>query len=274
MGLITIDESRCRRCGFCARACPVGIIALGEGFPTTGFPTTIEKIEKGCITCGHCVAACPTGAFSHCRMAADQCLPLSADWRLTPKQVGQLVKGRRSVRNYRKQALDPDVIADLLDIVRYAPTGMNTQTVSWKVILDEQEVQFLSLAVIEWLRTLEGDKVHGVKGMLKAWERGRDPILRKAPGLIIAHGAVNDPAVSASATIALATLDLAALSFGLGTCWAGFLHQAAQSSSGVATALGLPPGHRMCGGMMIGYPEFDYSRIPLRNEARVTWHLP
>ena len=61
MGLITIDESKCRRCGYCARACPVGIIALGEGFPTTGFPTTIEKIEKGCITCGHCVAACPTG---------------------------------------------------------------------------------------------------------------------------------------------------------------------------------------------------------------------
>ncbi len=130
----------------------------------------------------------------------------------------------------------------LLDIVRYAPTGMNTQTVSWKVILDEQEVQFLSLAVIEWLRTLEGEQVHGIKGMLKAWEKGRDPILRKAPALIIAHGAVDDPMVSASAIIALATLDLAALSFGLGTCWAGFLYQAALSSPGVATALGTAAG--------------------------------
>jgi hypothetical protein len=87
-----------------------------------------------------------------------------------------------------------NVIA-LMDIVRYAPTGMNTQTVSWKVILDEQEIQFLSLAVIEWLRTLEGEQVHGVKGMLKAWERGRDPILRKAPA-DNCHGAVDDPMVS------------------------------------------------------------------------------
>lgn len=271
MGLITIDESKCQRCGFCARACPVGILALGEGFPTTGYPTTIEKIEKGCITCGHCVAACPNGALSHCRMPAAECVPLSADWRLTPEQVGQLVKGRRSVRNYRKDPLDAEVIAELMDIVRYAPTGMNTQTVSWKVILDEQEIQFLSLEVIEWLRTLEGTEVHGIKGMLKAWELGRDPVLRKAPGLIIAHGAADDPMAVTSATIALATLDLAALSFGLGTCWAGFLHQAALSSSGVATALGLPPGHRMCGGMMIGYPEFEYSRIPTRNPAHVTW---
>ena len=271
MGLITIDESKCRRCGFCARACPVGIVALGEGFPTTGFPTTIEKIERGCITCGHCVAACPTGSLSHCRMKPEECTPLDPGWRLTPGQVGQLIKGRRSIRNFRPETLEPDVVTELLDIVRYAPTGMNSQTVSWKVILDEQEVQFLSLAVIEWLRTLEGDQVYSVKGMLKAWEMGRDPILRKAPALIVAHGAADDPMASASAMIALATLDLAALPFGLGTCWAGFLYQAALSSYGVATALGLPPGQRMYGGLMIGYPEFEYARIPPRNPARVIW---
>jgi nitroreductase len=175
------------------------------------------------------------------------------------------------MRNFRPEPLEPDVITELMDIVRYSPTGMNSQTVSWKVILDEQEVQFLSLAVIEWLRTLEGDQVYSVKGMLKAWEMGRDPILRKAPALIVAHGAADDPMVSASAMIALATLDLAALPFGLGTCWAGFLYQAALSSPGVATALALPPGHRMCGGLMIGYPEFEYSRIPARNPARVIW---
>jgi nitroreductase/NAD-dependent dihydropyrimidine dehydrogenase PreA subunit len=266
MELIAIDESTCTRCGTCAKACPVGIIALGEGFPDT-----IEKIEKGCITCGHCVAACPVAALSHRDMQHAECKPLGPGWRLTPGQVGQLVKGRRSVRNYRPEPLDQHLMEELLDIVRYAPTGMNTQTVSWKVILDEQEVQFLSLAVVEWLRTLEGDQVHGVKGMLKAWEMGRDPILRKAPALIVAHGPADDPMTSASAMIALTTLELAALPFGLGTCWAGFLHQAAASSYEVATALSLPPGHRMLGGMMIGYPEFEYARIPTRKPAQVFW---
>jgi nitroreductase/NAD-dependent dihydropyrimidine dehydrogenase PreA subunit len=266
MELIVIDEHKCTKCGLCIKACPVGIIALQDGFPTT-----VEKIAKGCITCGHCVAVCPSAALSHCRMKPEECEPLALDWRLAPDQMEQLIKGRRSVRNYRAELVDPAILARLIEIARYAPSGMNSQSVHWKVVLDEQEVQWLSLAVVEWLRTLQGDALHGIKGMLKAWEMGRDPVLRKAPHLIIAHGSADDPMVSSSSTIALATLELAAISFGLGTCWAGFLHQAANSSAGVATALGLPPGHRMCGGLMIGYPEFPYARIPARRPAPLIW---
>lgn len=266
MGLITIDESTCTRCGICAKACPVGIVTLGKGFPET-----VEKIEKGCITCGHCVAACPTAALSHCRMRPDECPSLELGWRLTPAGVGMLIRGRRSVRNFRPEPPTPALIAELLEVVRYAPTGMNSQTVSWKVILDQKRVQLLSLAVIDWMRTLGDDFPYSVKGMLKAWEMGRDPVLRKAPALLIAHGAVDDPMGPTSATIALATMDLAALPFGLGTCWAGFLLLAAASSPEVATTLGLPPGHRMFGGLMLGYPEFEYARIPTRRPARVTW---
>jgi nitroreductase/NAD-dependent dihydropyrimidine dehydrogenase PreA subunit len=271
MGLITIDESMCRRCGLCARACPVGIIALGEGFPITGFPTTVGKIEKGCITCGHCVAACPRGALRHCRMAPEECMPLAPGWRSTPEQIEQLVKGRRSIRSFRPEPVGRDILEKLLDIAHYAPTGMNTQSVHWQVVLEGREVQRLSLAVVEWLRTLQGDEIHGAKGMLKAWEMGRDPVLRNAPHLIIAFGEDGDRMVQPSTMIALTTLELAALSFGLGTCWTGFLYFAAKSSGEVAAALGLPPGHHMCGGLMIGYPEFEYSRIPTRKPASVVW---
>ncbi len=71
MGLIAIDDGKCTQCGLCARACPAGIIVLGDGFPET-----IEKIEKGCITCGHCVAVCPTAALNHCRMTPRSAPPL------------------------------------------------------------------------------------------------------------------------------------------------------------------------------------------------------
>ena len=77
--------------------------------------------------------------------------------------------------------------------------------------------------------------------------------------------------VRISSTIALATLELASLSFGLGACWAGFLRHAALSYTEVHEFLGLPPGHQMCGGLMIGYPEFEYARIPTRKPASVTW---
>ena len=125
MGLIDIDKLKCMQCGLCARACPAGIIIMGNGCPET-----IEKIEKGCITCGHCVAVCAASALSHIRMAPVECIPLAADWRLTLNQMEQLVKGRRSIRRYRPEPVDRAVLEKLLEIVRYAPTGMNVQSAS------------------------------------------------------------------------------------------------------------------------------------------------
>ena len=266
MALITIDEEKCTRCGLCSRACPVGIILLGDDIPET-----IDKIEKGCITCGHCVAVCPSSALHHHRMAPEACQDLEAGWRQTPEQIEQLVKGRRSIRRYRPDLVTQDVLEKLFDIVRYAPTGMNTQTVQWLVMLDPDEIQRLSSIVVDWLRLLHAQGAPGVKGMLKAWEMGADPILRKAPHLIIAHGGINDMVARYSSIIALTTLELASVSFGLGACWAGFLFQAANSYADVYDFLGLPPGHQMYGGLTIGYPEFEYARIPLRNQVNVIW---
>jgi nitroreductase/NAD-dependent dihydropyrimidine dehydrogenase PreA subunit len=266
MGLIAIDERMCTRCGLCARACPVGIIVAGDGFPET-----IGKIEKGCITCGHCVAVCPTAALGHCRMMPGECSPLSAGWRLSPESIEQLVKGRRSIRRYRPEPADRSVLETLLEIVRYAPTGGNSQSVQWLVMSDPEEISRLSSIVVDWLRIILVQGVPGVKGLLKSWEMGADPILRKAPNLIIAHGAVNDSMAKYSSTIALATLELASPAFGLGACWAGFLHQASLNCAELQDALALPQGHQMYGGLMIGYPEFEYTRIPTRNHAAVTW---
>jgi nitroreductase/NAD-dependent dihydropyrimidine dehydrogenase PreA subunit len=266
MEFITIDEKKCTMCGLCARACPVGIIVLDEGSPGT-----IDKIEKGCITCGHCVSVCPTAALSHCRMSPGDCSPIAPDWRLTPKRMEQLVKGRRSIRRYRPEPVDRAVLETLLDMVRYAPTGGNSQSVQWLVMTDPVEINRLSAAVIEWLRLLQVQGVPGVKGLLKSWEMGADPILRNAPTLIIAFGAANDSMTKYSSTIALATLELACLTFGLGACWAGFLHHAANNSAEVYGALSLPSGNQMCGALMIGYPEFEYARIPARRGAAVTW---
>jgi nitroreductase/NAD-dependent dihydropyrimidine dehydrogenase PreA subunit len=266
MSLISIDETRCTSCGLCSRACPVNIIVAGDRLPET-----VGKIEKGCITCGHCVAACPTAALSHCRMSLDDCMDLDRGWRLSPGQMEQLVKGRRSIRRYRPDPVDQGVLEKLLDIARYSPTGMNRQTVQWLVLRDPYDVEILSSIVIDWLRLLLAQGAPGVKGMLKSWELGNDPVMRKAPHLIIAYGGINDLMTRYSSIIALTTLELASVSFGLGACWAGFLYQAANSYAEVNDFLGLPPGFQVHGGLTIGYPEFEYSRIPARNQANVIW---
>jgi nitroreductase len=76
---------------------------------------------------------------------------------------------------------------------------------------------------------------------------------------------------AADGAIALTFAELAAVSHGLGTCWAGFVMMASARSETVLATMNLPAGHKLLGGMMIGHPQVTYHRIPLRNEPRVTW---
>jgi nitroreductase len=73
------------------------------------------------------------------------------------------------------------------------------------------------------------------------------------------------------AIIALTYFDLAAPSFGIGTCWAGFLSIAASSYEPLVQALALPPGRKCAFGLMFGYPQYQFHHIPERNPLQVAW---
>ncbi len=107
--------------------------------------------------------------------------------------------------------------------------------------------------------------------LIKAAESGSDPVLRGAPALVVAHGPKTYGGAIIDSTIALTTLELAAFSFGLGTCWAGFFQIAAAGWGPLQDILNFPAGHVNFGSMVIGYPKFMHHRIPLRNEAAITW---
>ncbi len=72
-------------------------------------------------------------------------------------------------------------------------------------------------------------------------------------------------------TIALAYLDLAARAHGLGACWAGYVDLAGRWYPPLRKDLGLSADHQTFGAMLIGFPKFEYYRIPLRKEANIRW---
>ena len=64
----------------------------------------------------------------------------------------------------------------------------------------------------------------------------------------------------------------AAPSFDLGACWLGYFQIAAASWPTLQAALGLPEGNICLGALAVGYPQFKYHRLPLRNEPQIVWH--
>ncbi len=273
MNLFVVNEEKCKRDGLCVAVCPARIIELKDEKKT---PTPVDVADEYCIKCGHCVAVCPHGALSHTIMTPEQCTPMQKELIPKPEQIEHLLRARRSIRTYKDQAVERDVLTRLIDVARFAPTGGNSQTVSWLVIHDGKEVARLAGLAIDWMRSLleEGSPLAAamrLDRLIATWEAGNDRICRGAPHVIVAHAPKDEGTAQAACTIALTYLELAAVPLGLGTCWGGYFNTAANVYPPMAQALGLPEGHTSFAAMMVGYPKYGYQRLPMRNEARIIW---
>ncbi|MDA8163961.1 MAG: nitroreductase family protein [Desulfobacteraceae bacterium] len=271
MSLFTIDQNKCAKDGLCAAECPYGLITM-----ESGMPEPVPGAEKVCIDCGHCVAVCPTGAFALATMDPAGCARVEPERLPAAEALDHLVRFRRSVRVYKNKPVEREKLVRLLDMVRYAPTGKNTQLISWLVVTGKEAREELAAGAVDWMRDLLATNspmaaAFGVKRWIGAWEQGLDPILRSAPCLLVTHAPESHRGGVIDSTIALATLDLAAVTEGLGTCWAGLLFLAASNWPPLREKLALPSGETITGAMMIGYPKHRYQRIPRRKETRVTW---
>jgi len=262
-----MDESRCLGDGQCTRVCPMARLVRENG----GIPTI--RSEVPCLGCGHCIAVCPAGALSVGQGEAELLPP---DWRLDPGRVSRFLKGRRSIRVFRKEALPAETIASMIGVAQYAPSGHNLQPLAWTVVSGQSGVHRIADATVGWMRKsiAEGSAMATALNMprlVRGWDAGRDPICRDAPHLVIAHAPAGLPSGQHAGAIAMTYLELAAQPFGVGTCWAGFVFIGAEVSDDVHRALQLPDGQRCAGIVMAGRPAVSYLRIPSRNQPRISW---
>lgn len=274
MDLFEVNQATCNQDGICAAVCPAGIIDFKKG----AYPKPIAEADKMCIGCGHCVAVCPAGSFAHRAMTAEQCPPIQKALHFTAEQCEHFLRSRRSIRVYKNRPVPRDVLAGLIEIARYAPSGHNSQCAQWLVFGNRDELRKLAGIVVDWMRWMISNMSEIALSMhmdrvVKRWEDGNDVVLRGAPAVIVAHAAKDNLAAPSTCTIALTYLELAATSMDLGCCWAGYFNAAATTFPPMMEALSLPKNHQCFGAMMVGYPKFGYHRLPLRKSPGITWRL-
>jgi nitroreductase/Pyruvate/2-oxoacid:ferredoxin oxidoreductase delta subunit len=268
MTLVTINKETCTKCGICTTQC--NIISGKEG----SYPRQLPGTDEYCMRCGHCVAVCPTGSLTHREMPESQTPPISKKLEISFEQCAQLIKSRRSIRNYRDTAVPKEEIERIIEVARFAPTGHNNQDVRWLVINDHAYVDKIRAIGADWLRMVmktNPQMAAMFAGIVQMLEAGRDMFLQGAPAVVTAYAEKNSPMSATDCAIALAYFDLAAKSAGLGCCWAGFFYISAASYPAMMEALALPEGFTPYGALMVGYPEYKYARIPARKPARIIY---
>lgn len=259
MPLIEVDATRCKHDGLCVTVCPSGCLAAGED----GGPVVADAAL--CNACGHCVAVCPHDALAHSRVAAAGMRNNLRSWP-APDVVDAMLRGRRSIRAYKDTPVAREVLAELVDVARFAPTASNVQEVGWIVTDAPAKVRELAGLTAAYFAANGTRPTYSAK-----WEQGLDYFLRGAPALAVAYVPADAPFGPADCGIALTFMELAAVARGLGTCWAGLLTHAARHSPQLREALGLPQGQVVEGGLMLGYPKVRYPGVPPRNPARLSW---
>lgn len=257
----TIDENRCTRCHACADDCPVNIITLREGWPSIP-----ANREERCLRCMHCLAVCPTAALSILGKSPAQSTPLRAALPELGKMEA-LLKGRRSVRRYREEELDPALIDRLLAAAWHAPSGHNARKVRFTVIDKREQLQRLRDEVLGRVAELARDKrlpqgLEFFTTFVRSWERnGEDVIFRGAPHLVIASSDRAATSPKSDCLAALAGFELIAQSAGIGTLWNGLAKWSFERILPELPArFGIPESHEIGYVMSFGKPAVTYHR--------------
>lgn len=255
----TIDESRCVQCGECAADCPVSVIDLDQGFPR------ISRHKEGyCLRCQHCLAVCPTAALS---IGGVDPARLPELMPFTPDAVENLLRGRRSVRRYRPEAVAPEVLERLMRVAAHAPTGKNKRQVRFTLVDDPDVMRAFRERAMAGVRraTLDNSLPVGMEFYAKLvtqYEQGRDIIFRGAPHMLVVSAPGDSSTFEADPYIAMTYFEIMAGALGLGTLWCGF---AAWAISRVVPelrdVLGIPVDHKSLYAMVFGHPAVRYARV-------------
>ena len=255
-----IDKEKCTGCGLCAQDCPSMIIVLGD------YPYIKEGKENHCIKCQHCLAVCPEGALSVLgknpaeSMAVEEKLP-------DPDLLIRMIKGRRSVRKYKNENLDKELIQKLMETAAYAPTGHNDNSVLFSVVDDKEEFLNIKNAVYNAIRdeSGKGNKNPNLPLLSKfqvLWiKKNIDVLFRGAPHMIIASSPDSATTAFEDSIIALSYFELAANSSSIGVLWNGMVKWVlTEIAPYIKKTLGIPENHIIGGVLVFGRADIKYSR--------------
>jgi nitroreductase len=194
---------------------------------------------------------------------------------IEPRNLSLYIKKRRSVRHFNSKQVDKELITQMIDVARYAASAGNRQPVKWIVMSGVSKINEVASLTVDWMRTIQ-NTTHPlgpyVSRVISTWESGIDSICNGAPHLLFAHipkiGQITDPT---DAVIAMTHFDIAAPSFGIGTCWAGFVQMAINVYKPLQDAIEVPEGRIIKASMMFGYSKYKARSIPRRNPADIVW---
>ncbi|HHV16902.1 MAG TPA: 4Fe-4S dicluster domain-containing protein [Gelria sp.] len=288
---VIIDHELCNLCGLCVNVCKGPLYIENDRLQVD------QSILFGCIGCGQCAAVCPQKCIviEGREMSAKDLIDLPPrEQRADYEQLQALLLGRRSIRDFKHQEVEAEVIQKILDAVSTAPMGLPPSEVQVLVLQGFDSVKEFASDMVEvfkskkWLfsplalgimRPFIGKEAYDLMKTFAAplpdlfsekMAKGEDLLLYGAPLAMYFHASpTSDPLDFAIAgTYAM----LAAESLGLGTCMIGTVAPFLKYRNPVSKKYGIPTENNQGIMIIFGYPKYKYTRSIKRSLGGVTYY--
>jgi len=276
-------EDKCNQCMLCVRDCVAGVWRIVDG---KSQPVDIDS----CNRCSHCLAVCPCDAILHDGLKRDQIIKVNRK-NLNPEVFRDIIISRRSIRQFKDVPVPRDVIEQILDLARYAPTASNDQNVGYIVITDKKLIEEAANNIFGFVSRLYNKTKKGIGRIIvnltgltnnrylkvmdyvqkQNAETGRDFILHNAPVLILIYAPRNARFASDNCNIAATAIINYAHALNLGTCLIGFMVMFLRYSRTLRKKFGIPKGMRIYASLVMGYPAYKYTNTASRKKPEVQW---
>lgn len=186
----------------------------------------------------------------------------------------KLIKGRRSVRSFQERPVEKELIEEIIQAGRFAPSAKNRQPWKFIVITNRDFINNLSTEVKNQMKKMLKRRFF-YQFFLKSLRKKKtlqflaavaysknDSIFYGAPVLVFVvskKGVFNDESCACCAQ----NMMLAAHSKGLGSCWIGFAHLLGVNKKTVAE-LHIPEGYHIAAALIFGYSSKKEERASIR----------
>lgn len=277
--MITIDNSKCKKCKQCIEICHQSCITLSD--------SKIIIDAATCSTCMQCIAICQSQALGW-----DNVMPAKFEDEKLPgfENLDELLRQRRTIRNFKQDKVDRMVLKELVGYAMYAPAHARnfraiiidddflidrTDKIIFTHIVRLDRFIFRSIIFRGLLIFVPVSlKAEYYKAKLKienSIKRGKT-FKSKPPALILIVGERNTPYSLESAQYALYNINLMAQTKGLGCRNLVGNQNFINADKTFRKSIGLQKNEKVFAMMAIGYPAVRFGNKISNRNIRINWN--